>query len=108
MVDPRKLCDQHLLGEHNELHALVGTVEKHDNGEEIVRSLCEDGYLDLTSVQSRHHKVAREMRRRGMNHDSSIYFRNPFDFEGGVDVDESLEELKSRCPDCKQRILDRP
>jgi hypothetical protein len=28
MVDPRQMCRQHLLGEHNELHMFAGTMRK--------------------------------------------------------------------------------
>lgn len=105
MVNPRFLCDQHLLGEHNELHSLVGSAN--GDGRDWVRRLAKQGYLNLEKVQSRHHKIAQEMRRRGMNHDSSIFFINDFDVTGEVDTNESLKVLQERCADCKQRITDR-
>lgn len=107
MISPRMLCDQHLVAEHGELHKLVGTIDSHPAGRQIARTLCQKGHLDLTSVQARHHKLAREMRRRGMEHDSPIFYMHSFSFSGGVDPSRSKRDLRNRCGACKQRINNR-
>lgn len=98
-VDPAVLCDQHLLGEHVEMHMLVGALNKGIS----VRGYTDAGLVVLSRIRSRHNKLAREMQRRGMRHRSPL---PPFPPRRGgwLDADANLRELKRRCPNCRQRI----
>lgn len=103
MVDPTVLCNQHLLGEHVELHMIVGAVEK-GYGASVV-GLARMDLVDTRLVTERHSVLAAEMTARGMNHQSPLEW---FDEDGigyGMpDPEVSLAELRRRCADCRARI----
>jgi putative hemolysin len=70
-LEPRELCDQHLLGEHRELHA-VWTVITEDkrgyaNHPEVVRWRGR-----LAALYERHEAEVAEMDRRGFRHQSPL------------------------------------
>lgn len=97
-VDPRLMCRQHLLGEHRELHAIVGA---------IIHGIGIDGYrnlLEVHNVRTRHEKIVKETRRRSYRHESPLPKFEEVVF-GEVDREESLKELYCRCPKCRDRIL---
>ncbi|HUW56064.1 MAG TPA: pyrimidine dimer DNA glycosylase/endonuclease V [Planctomycetota bacterium] len=102
MVDPRGMCDRHLLGEHVEIHMLVGCLRKRKN----IRGYIEKGLVEVRSIRPRHDALVREMRRRHMNHASPLPRRMPFAEKGGpfgrVDREASLTELRRRCRRCRQ------
>jgi len=98
-VNPVLLCDRHLLGEHVEMHMLVGALNKGIS----TRGYQDAGLVVLSRIRSRHNALAREMTRRGMKHRSPL---PPFTCRRGGHLDEAanLRELKRRCPACRQRI----
>ena len=59
-IDPEKLCDQHLLGEHLEMHMFVGCIKK---------GISLKGYYDnydnkllcTNLIKDRHDELADEM-----------------------------------------------
>ena len=98
MVNPRLLCPRHLLGEHLELHMLVGTLRKGRS----ISGFLRDGLVEVQSVRQRHRELAEEMASRGMNHQSPLpafHARRA----GRVDIPRNLRELARRCPDCRAR-----
>jgi len=96
MVNPRLMCSQHLLGEHVEIHMLVGTLRR---GKSIAGFL-ENNLLEVHSIRSRHAELAREMRRRGMKHQSPLpKFRARR--LGRVSRVQNLAELARRCKKCR-------
>lgn len=103
MVNPVLLCDQHLLGEHGEIH-------KHRHN--FVKGHRIDGrkgQVEPESMGSRHDELADEMVRRGMSHKSPYEQPDLFGYDlmgFTVDREESLAELKRRCQECKRRILE--
>ena len=70
-IQPKKLCRNHLLGEHRELHAIwtVITEEKHgySHHPETLRWIGK-----LNALYNRHEKLVKEMQRRGFNHNSIL------------------------------------
>jgi len=102
MVDPSIMCDRHLLGEHVEIHMLVGCLRKKKN----IRGYVEKGLVEIRSLRTRHDGLVREMRRRHMNHASSLPRTIPRPEKGvgfgRVDRRASLKELRRRCPSCRQ------
>ena len=102
-VDPELLCDQHLLGEHVEMHQEVGTLLNHPHGEAIVRGHAAKDQIDTSLIRSRHDALAAELEHRGMNHDSPLEYEDDLDL-GSIDVAANREDLASRCPDCRVRI----
>lgn len=97
-VDPRLLCNKHLLGEHVEMHMFAGHF---DRGRRL------GGYSELCEpelIVSRHDMLAVELRHRGFNHNSPMNFSYEGGETGHVDTDRSLNDLKIRCADCRRRI----
>lgn len=98
MINPKTMCRQHLLGEHVELHMIIGCWKK-------MKSL--EGYRDLIelhSVPQRHLFISEEMKRRGYNHHSPITVNliTKLPVLGYVDRKKSREALHERCPVCKR------
>ena len=104
-IDPQLLCDQHLLGEHTEMHQAVGTLQNHPHGEAIVRGHASKQQLDTSKIQERHSELAIEIQRRGMTHDSPMHYEDTHDL-GRIDPEINRMDLKNRCDDCRQRIED--
>ena len=102
-IDPKKLCNQHLLGEHVEMHMFAGCIKK---------GISLKGYYDnklvcTNLINKRHDDLAIEMISRGMKHNSPIeetdFFR---DFKyGEIDLEANINELISRCSKCKDRLV---
>jgi len=103
-IPPEKLCRNHLLGEHRELHAMWVVITQKKKGysmhPETIRWKGKLGALYL-----RHEALAKEMRSRGYAHNS------PLDKQKATGkhvqdrfVDSPLKQvliLKSKRCDCK-------
>lgn len=108
MIDPKLLCRQHLLGEHVELHMLVGHLAR----KRRLGLLAEYRYVEPTAIVSRHEAVAYELGRRGMDHQSPL--EGPLDldhldeqeFSATIDKAASVADLLDRCELCGRRIRD--
>lgn len=100
MVDPKILCRKHLLGEHGEIHKhRHNFIKRH-------RMDGRMGQIEPEAMESRHNALAEEMLSRGYNHQSP--FEQPdtsYLPEMKVNVEESLIDLLSRCPECKMRAM---
>ena len=102
-IEPKKLCNQHLLGEHLEMHMFLGCIKK---------GISLKGYYDnklvcANLIKKRHDDLAIEMLSRGMKHNSPItemdFFR---DFKyGEIDLEDNINELMSRCSKCRDRLV---
>lgn len=99
MVDPRLMCRKHLLGEHVELHMLVGCLLK----KKTLTGYFQKGLLETHSIRGRHQALVREMTRRGMQHNSPLQAFRSFRM-GKINCKQSKEELASRCTDCRELI----
>jgi hypothetical protein len=109
MIPPKFLCNKHLLGEHVEIHMLIGAINKRKKLDGFVIN----GLIEPKSIVNRHTILAEEMKHRGMNHKSYI---PTFDIssyqkemqESVVNRQTSYGELVKRCADCKEKILEAP
>ncbi|WP_152420538.1 pyrimidine dimer DNA glycosylase/endonuclease V [Halococcus thailandensis] len=97
------LCDDHLRGEHAEHHQLVGTIRNHPHGEAIAEGHAEKGNIDTTRLEERHARLAAEMERRDMNHDSPLAYDGPIYGAGAIDPEMNRTDLLDRCEDCAAR-----
>jgi len=101
MVNPRLLCRQHLLGEHNEIHQHRHVFAK---GLSIGGRR---GQIEPSSMSVRHDALAAEMLSRGYRH-SSPYAQpdlSGYDLDGFVvNPTESLAILIRRCPACRAKV----
>lgn len=107
MVDPALMCDQHLLGEHGELHKhRPSFVKRHS-----IRGRVEaqDGpQIEPEAMQARHDALAAELLRRGFNHRSpfeqpDLSYLPPLHHKATVDRVTSLVELLRRCDSCRAK-----
>jgi hypothetical protein len=108
MVDPKIMCDKHLLGEHVEHHMFIGTLKKRKS----VDGYIKNDLLEPKSLYSRHHELVQEMENRGMKHKSELTRNDmeenidylPLDQQNHIiDDQNSLQLLISRCPKCAEK-----
>jgi len=106
MVPPEWLCNQHLLGEHGEIHKHRHNFEK---GHSIRGRLEPVVLVEPASLAQRHNELALEMLARGMNHKSPFTQPDLSSYDdlqkyAKVDVDVSVTDLCARCEKCRIRI----
>lgn len=107
MVDPAKLCDKHLLGEHVELHMFVGAMKRGTS----MRGFLENNLLEPLGMLGRHDALVAEMERRCMNHKSpmtsyevmhALSMLDDDDRRVKVDAERAHTELMNRCSRCRE------
>ena len=106
MVDPTKMCRQHLLGEHQECHSFVGVINKwRQGGKGAIKDFCRSKYVtqglvEIHTIGQRHEELSKEMVRRGYHHNSVLppYYMI---ICGKVDVKVNEVELSRRCKNCR-------
>lgn len=96
MVNAKKLCRQHLLGEHKELHQLVGSLRKGKS----IRGHLDKGQVEVHSISKRHKELVKEMSARGYKHKSPLKSYKSFK-AGKVDILKNEAELERRCKNCR-------
>lgn len=106
MVDPKMLCDKHLLGEHGEIHKhRHNFVKKHNMSTRILKK-----QIEVCSMQKRHDILAEEMLSRRFKHESPYEMPDisyiPEELQlMKVDISVNIKDLQSRCENCKKRIV---
>jgi hypothetical protein len=97
MVNPKKLCRNHLLGEHKELHQLIGSLNKGKS----VQGHIDKGQVEIHKIKKRHTELVEEMKKRGYCHFSPLA-----DFKyskaGKINILENEKELIRRCKECRK------
>jgi hypothetical protein len=99
MIPPALLCRKHLLGCHVECHMLAGAILK---GRSIAGHL-ERGQVEPQCLEEYHNALANEMVRRGYRHCSPLNMIAT-GICGYVDTQKSIDDLRTRCADCRERI----
>jgi len=99
-IPPEYLCRYHFLGEHNELHKIVGSL----NAGRSVQGYLDKGQIEVHNIRARHEELVQEFENRGWNHKSPLPEFRVYK-AGKIDIKKSLEDLINRCPKCKERIL---
>jgi hypothetical protein len=111
-VPVERMCRKHLLGEHVEMHMLIGSMSKNKS----IKGFVERGLIDPELVIVRHNQIAEEMVRRGYNHKSPMdvdathvlreYMRAHPEYinELYVDIRKSVSDLSERCPECAEKL----
>ena len=100
-VNPEFMCNQHLLGEHLEMHMYVGQIKRRIN----LDGYAANNLLETKGIRKRHDALVAEMELRGMNHKSPLadydlsYLPDRI-INSTVDREASLAELLNRCDDC--------
>jgi Pyrimidine dimer DNA glycosylase len=103
MVDPEIMCQQHLLGEHFELHIIATNIKR---GRSIA-GFIKINAIEPQSVRRRHDELVSEMERRGMKHNSPLDFTTDLYPDFKIDRAVSLKLLVGRCPRCAERLRSR-
>ncbi len=104
-INPKLMCDQHLLGEHSEMHQEVGTLRNHAHGRKVVEGHAEENQIDTSLIQERHDDLVEELERRGFEHDSPMDYRDKLDL-GEINIEKNIKELAERCEECRERMTD--
>ena len=112
MLDPDLMCMRHITGEHRELHALEGSLERtnpeHDDykcGYHIryLNRLAKGGYIEPKSLKKRHDKLVKYFR----NHKSPINEIPTLEYlpgevvEAKVDKEKAIRDLLDRPEACR-------
>jgi hypothetical protein len=77
----------------------IGCLQKNKN----ISGYISNGLVEVHNLINRHSELVNEMTQRGYSHKSPI---EPIDLykAGNVSIDKNIQELKRRCPECKERI----
>lgn len=113
MIDPATMCRKHLLGEHYEIHMIIGAVTKGKN----LAGYIEKGLIFPWSLYTRHCELAEEMVARGYKHNSNLekntivaiwresgweWYRWPCT-EG--EKEKIIKDLHGRCSLCRNKYI---
>ncbi|OKY79042.1 MAG: Pyrimidine dimer DNA glycosylase T4 endoV family [Candidatus Methanohalarchaeum thermophilum] len=110
MVDPELMCMQHVVGEHRELHALKGSLERtkpkynnHRKHRKNLITLAKSGIIELRSLKERHEELVEYMD----NHDSPIGETPTLEYlpkevrKAEVNKEKSIQDLINRPGACR-------
>jgi len=103
-ISPDKLCKNHLLGEHRELHAiwsiLINEKKGYSKHPETLRWKGKQKALFI-----RHEKLVKEMKKRGYNHfsplDEKYATGKGFQDEYIDTIEEQIKNIKEKGCNCK-------
>jgi len=106
-VNPRWLCNRHLLGEHGEMHKFLPTFRKRQR---VDRRFTPIVQIQFKGYWERHEALVDEMLCRGMSHksplvdvpDFKLIYPEYYDLE--IDISNSILDLKARCSVCREII----
>lgn len=98
-INPKYLCNQHLLGEHVEHHMFAGCIDKNMS----LKGYIDTGLVEIHTLKHRHDTIVQEMQRRGMNHKSPFPSVKLFK-AGKINVKENIKDLKNRCLKCRKKF----
>jgi Pyrimidine dimer DNA glycosylase len=107
MVNPKLMCNKHLIGEHGELHKFLPSFRK---GHKVDGRFNPIIQMQFQRYQERHNSIAKEMINRGLNHKSPLENIPDFSltyseyYNKVVDIEVSIKDLKKRCEHCRERI----
>lgn len=101
MIDPKKICLQHLLEEHRSCHVFaVGMKER-----KSITGLVKSNAIEPTSIKARHDALADEIVSRGYDHNSNltqpeIGYLKPEEANYKIDVQAAEKLLMDSCEEC--------
>lgn len=103
-VEPKKMCRNHLLGEHKEIHQLLGSMKAGRS----IQGHIDKKQVDPSSIIERHNELVFEMLDRGYNHNSNLSYKEKQLVKNAksinINSESNLQELKNRCNKCRKRI----
>ena len=108
MTNPKIMCRNHLFGEHLEIHMFLGTLKQNKSLTGYLKNNC----CEPKSFKDRHDHLVMEMKDRGYkghktpveNIDCECVLNLGEEQQNWkVNSQQSLIDLISRCPKCKER-----
>lgn len=102
MLPPAGMCRKHLLGEHVELHMLLGSLRRGKN----IEGFLSGGLVDPQRIFFRHEELVAEMTRRGFKHNSALdehecaTLASAHAGRAAIDTANNAHDLCQRCSDC--------
>jgi len=100
----KKLCKNHILGEHRELHAIWNIISRNKKGY-LNHPETKRWKGKLKTLYNRHEKLVVEMEKRGYNHNSpldiDLAVRKEIQFEHINSIDDQIKILKNKMCKCK-------
>jgi len=105
-INPKLLCRQHLLGEHNEIHKHRHNFVKQHSISKRVSPVVQ---IAPEQMKKRHDELVREMIARGYNHNSpyeqpDLSHLKPEERYAEIDTNVSILDLTLRCSECAKRL----
>lgn len=103
MIDPKKMCRKHLLGEHVEIHMFRGVIKRKSHLKGYVKNNC----LELNKLKERHDLLVKEIEKRGYVHNSDfiedydISYLSADELNSKVDIEKAEKDLISKCEECR-------
>lgn len=98
-IKPERMCNQHLLGEHVEMHMFVGCINK----KKSIQGYLNNNLVEVHNIKKRHNQLAKEMKKRSMNHKSELPNYKIIK-SGKVNKRANKIELIKRCKNCRIRL----
>ena len=110
LANPKLMCDRHLLGEHVEIHMIVGSMRK----QKRLDGFFNNRLIQLDAIYNRHQELVNEMQERGMDHNSPLdqkeirkLSRKYKEFKNvDIDVESNIDDLCNRCSNCRKKTIE--
>lgn len=107
MVNPKMMCNSHLLGNWHEVFMIVGAIRKGTKLDGYFAHNC----LEIKAIPQWYAHLKFEMERRGMHPVKELPLNYDYSYLGDkvdikVDVHKSKCDLMQRCDECRKRIED--
>ena len=105
-VPPELMCNQHLLGEHVELHMMIGQLEKGNTG--VLKGHAKHKQVIIEEIPRRHDEIVEELiNKRDYAHQNGKH-QSPINFEpqiegGEINLEKNLRALARRTERCKNK-----
>ena len=106
MLNPKLLCNKHLVGEHGEIHLHRHIFVKKQSINGRIHPIVQ---IEPANMQARHNELAEEMIKRGMNH-KSPYIQPDIEYlpenmrNAKVNEKYNVDDLAARCPQCRIKL----
>ena len=105
-IDPKYLCKNHLLGEHNEIHKHKHNFEKKHSIKNRIHPVVQ---IEPDNMGKRHDELAKEMVLRNYKHNSpyvqpDLSYLNDVERYAKINIENSINDLCDRCPECEKRL----
>jgi len=104
-IEPKNMCQNHLLGERSEIFKAIGGLLYHPHGLAMTTGQTELGNLDFKRIYKRFNQLSVEMKQRDFKHDTTLVkywgVLHYFTEMGYSSEGRNREDLRDRCDGCE-------